>query len=287
MKCEKAKKEIKEVLNGGEIKNPAFFKHIEKCKKCSKEYRAAMIMKKGFSSEDNVRVPLNFNSKVWEKIGKPSPRFLDNIIFAPSPFIKAAGITAAVILLLIFTKVTFYDKEPVMTQDNKAPEKAVAKKDAPAIKEKKQTGPVKMEVIKTDTKHASILPLLRKDAKNTRREPYKITPQENATRVAASKMPIGSMEEDMVIMNNVIKPLQNSPIIIKYKVEETSEALIVVYSRIGEPVKTVYKGTLGRGVYEAKWYGEDKNNTIVDDGIYIIYVKTGLVEKKIKAIVVK
>jgi flagellar hook assembly protein FlgD len=93
--------------------------------------------------------------------------------------------------------------------------------------------------------------------------------------------------EPLVIKNNVIKPLSGQGMTIIYKVEDTCNVLIRVYNRKGEPIKTLVQAEQGAGQYTVAWAGDNTDNQIVGDGIYVVQIKTCLTDQKIKAMVVK
>ncbi len=95
------------------------------------------------------------------------------------------------------------------------------------------------------------------------------------------------MKEDLQIKNNVINPEKGESVTVQYKVAQPSEILIKVYDRRGEPIKTIESGFRETGIYEDSWNGYDDTGAQVSAGIYVIYIKTGLVETKRKVCIVK
>ena len=98
--------------------------------------------------------------------------------------------------------------------------------------------------------------------------------------------PAGS-GEPVEIMSNVFNPLHGGSMKIKYSVKNVSDVRLIVYSRNGEIVRTLFSGFRQPGSYEQDWNGADDNGVIAGADIYFVYIKTDLVEKRIKAAVVK
>ena len=71
------------------------------------------------------------------------------------------------------------------------------------------------------------------------------------------------------------------------KRKKTNLVVIKVFNKKGENVKIIFNGSKVPGIYQDKWDGTDDAGTIVAAGMYIVYVKTDLTEKKIETAVVK
>ncbi|MGD0565853.1 MAG: hypothetical protein ABSA34_00820, partial [Candidatus Goldiibacteriota bacterium] len=56
------------IKSGGEMEA-----HAKECASCGEELRAAIALKDALSNAQKTRIPADFNSKVWKKIGMPSP----------------------------------------------------------------------------------------------------------------------------------------------------------------------------------------------------------------------
>jgi hypothetical protein len=98
---------------------------------------------------------------------------------------------------------------------------------------------------------------------------------------------VADLKEPVEIKNNVFNPLQGKAMEIKYQVKTFSTVIIKVFNKKGENVKIIFNGSKTPGIYQDKWDGTDDTGTIVAAGMYIVYVKTDLAEKKIKTAVVK
>ena len=92
---------------------------------------------------------------------------------------------------------------------------------------------------------------------------------------------------DVEIMSNVFNPLHGGSMKIRYIVRDGSDVSLIVYSRNGEAVRTLFKGFRQPGEYEQAWNGTDDSGAVLGADIYFVYIKTDLVEKKIKAAIVK
>jgi hypothetical protein len=92
---------------------------------------------------------------------------------------------------------------------------------------------------------------------------------------------------NLQIKNNVINPEKGESVTIQYTVTQPSEILIKVYDRRGETIKTIESGFKQSGIYVDSWNGEDDTGAQVGAGIYIVYIKTGLVQAKRKVCIVR
>ncbi|HRU38296.1 MAG TPA: FlgD immunoglobulin-like domain containing protein [Candidatus Goldiibacteriota bacterium] len=297
MRCNEAKKAIEAVFEGLEPGEKAL-SHIRSCKKCSAEYAAAKEIRAALRVK-NTPVPAGFNRAVWEKIGEPAPSLFAGF-FRTVPVLAAAmAAVLAVIGLSAILNIKQPSKETAAVKsltgtvdtaektlkqpvrDSAVPEP----KQADAQEEKIAAAPeTAVPETGSDVKPGNMPVLL--SSKGAEKE--FIAPKEESKIGLASieKTPFEA-HKDLVIKNNVIRPLMGEAMSLIYKVEENCDVIVRVYNRKGEPVRTLYNGSRSRGIYEEKWRGEDDNGTIVGDGVYIAHVKTCLTEQRIKAVVVK
>ena len=304
MNCRNMKKHFVAIMDGAEVKDGAFLAHAAKCKKCAKELKVIQKMNNAFSLNERVKVKRDFNAGVWAKIGEPAPSLLGKLFLQPANYAKAAAIAAAVMLLVFISKDNLSEKPVEFTQDTE-----ITKEEPIKVTKKEIKAPVKQEkviekqvpvenkivVTKPEGKGNFLQRLVHRNDKPAPAATAPIKAKEDTKTVykAADHKPrpgatlIALMDGDIEVRGNIIKPLQNKGITIRYKVDVPAEVKIVVYTKMGEQVKLIESCVQSRGVYEINWYGGNENGNVVADGIYIIYVKTGLVEKKIKAIVVK
>ncbi len=94
--------------------------------------------------------------------------------------------------------------------------------------------------------------------------------------------------EKAIVGNNVINPAQGGEAIIKVKVDDTSARVIIkIYDKRVRVVKNILDKELDRGVYEARWSGDNYNNVTVSEGIYLVYIQIGKMAIKKHIIVTK
>jgi hypothetical protein len=297
MKCENVKKELEQMYEGGKPGNEAL-SHIKTCAECRAEYEAMLKITGVLKDMEDVKVPSGFNKAVWDKIGEPAPSLFGKI-FRPV-FVLSGAAAAALVFFMVFSsrdglqkkQDTFAAKPPVV-KEKIAKKETIEKQEitAPDVKSpvtaqnKDVQVPAPMEKI-VETSPGKMPELVKSTGAD--RE-YLIKQEDEKNKISAvsvTKRPV-ELEGPLVIKNNVIKPLSGQGMTITYKVEEACNVLIRVYNRKGEPVKTLVQALQGSGVYTEIWKGEDRDNRVVGDGIYIVHVKTCLTEQKIKAIVVK
>ena len=338
MNCREFKEHTDGIIEGTTKPGGEMEAHAKECASCRKELMAAIALKEAFSNAEKTRMPADFNSKVWKKIGTPSPSLLDRI-FGARPDVdlafKGAAAAAAVIFIIFMARGTFVKNEavaalkPSLKQDiktarsagiNRCASKAAQKNCAsiaaapvekvkPAVnenlsparelaivpadrQEKQDNGPGKGET-RPDS-HMTVAfgnapktggqePGAAKPAASSMSSAA-FTPKETPTAVDIKTAGSG---EPVEIMSNVFNPLHGGSMKIKYSVKNGSDVRLIVYSRNGEIVKTLFSGFRQPGSYEQDWNGTDDNGVVTGADIYFVYVKTDLVEKKVKAAVVK
>lgn len=82
-------------------------------------------------------------------------------------------------------------------------------------------------------------------------------------------------------------PLKGEVVTIKYSIQKAGAVVIIVYDRKGKIIKRILNGLKQPGFYSGTWDGQDENGVTAGNGIYIIYVKAGSVESKIKTGLIK
>jgi len=256
-------------------------------------------LKQALASQEDVKVPDDFNKKVWDKISMRAPARPAGLIFRPVfVFSGAAAVVAALLIVLAVRTgpgskaASFIAKAPAAVKTQLAAKKEYFKKILAAAKikpaQEKNNGPAAGAPQETGREQPGGRVAVKNAGSPAQKTYYINEPpaEKNVSAAAVNKHP-PELAAPLVIKNNVIKPLSGGRMSIAYKVEDTCDVSIVVYNRKGEPVKTVYRGSRPRGVYEDYWMGDDDRNMAVTDGIYVVYIKTGLTEQKIKAMVVK
>ena len=103
MNCQNFRKLTDEFIETGALSIEAE-KHAAECKECGLELKALKELRSALKAEDSVKMPRDFNAKVWEKIGEPAPSLL------PSFFNAAMFMKTAAAALIVFAGVVFVMK---------------------------------------------------------------------------------------------------------------------------------------------------------------------------------
>gem|GEM_PF-6116154 len=90
-----------------------------------------------------------------------------------------------------------------------------------------------------------------------------------------------------ITSGSVINTADGDSVEIGYSLKSPSRVRIIIYDRNGKPVNTLVSATMSAGTYNASWSGVFEDGKTVGAGIYIIYVKIGTLEKKLKVAVEK
>lgn len=120
-----------------------------------------------------------------------------------------------------------------------------------------------------------------------------LQPDSGMSVAAISKNPGETLKKDeflnnpLEIRNNVFNPAQGGKMTLKYQIKTETQAVVQVYNKKGELIKTIFKGIRQPGIYEETWNGTCDSGLQAPAEIYIVYIKTDLLEKKIKAALVK
>jgi hypothetical protein len=328
-------REFREAIDGvmeGEKPGREMLNHAGECPSCKKELEAAVVLKESLSCVEKISIPDDFNSKVWKKIGVPSPSFLDRI-FGAGPgagfAVKGAVAAAALVFAVIFLRGNFekssvvtaskpvvvqYAKHVDFNNKNMVSVKKAPVKIAAAVNAARQDIIKNDDAQKPDTVVIATLPNESAD-KGSGGGPVKNGNSSfaalnlsgkkinspgagsNQGRIAASSNPAetpttvafkgAKMDGAFEVMSNVFNPLLGGSMKIKYEIKTGTDVSVIVYSRKGEAVKTLFRGFREPGIYEQSWNGTCDSGAVVGADIYFIYLKTHLVEKRIKAAVIK
>jgi hypothetical protein len=321
MDCKKVKEQINRIFDGFEIKDTAVLSHIKRCKKCLNEYNAVIKIKDALYTKEKIKVPDNFNKMVWNKIGELPPSIFDfNQIFAPKMVFAASFIILFLIFLGIFivkdkfiniNKEDFiYKNERIAEKDLTAAEKKAMKQDIKTIdlqEDKKEIETKKQEVVVLNVKDEKQLikekeieqkkseeisydtyAYRAEDIKTINNNGQKITIAEIKKEPDKIETPdMKSTREDFKVLNNIINPTRDEKVVIQYKTQNAYPVKIIIYDRNGEVVTKLVDENKNPGVYETQWDGRDSKGRIAGAGIYFIYLKTDILEKRIKVLVVK
>ena len=328
-------REFREAIDGvmeGEKPGRDMLIHAGECLSCKKELEAAVVLKESLLCVEKTAIPADFNSKVWKKIGVPSPSLLDRI-FGARPdtgfALKGAAAAAALVFAVILLHGNF-EKRAVVTASKPAVmqyakradfnDKSMAQVKKAPVKIAAAVNAVRPDSIKKDDsqKTASVVIAALPDenvdkgagggpvkngnapfaalnsagkninspdaASNHGRMSAASNPAETPTAVAFKG---AKMDGACEVMSNVFNPLLGGSMNIKYEIKTGTDVSIIVYSRKGEAVRTLFRGFQQPGIYEQTWNGTCDSGAVAGADIYFVYLKTDLVEKKIKAAVIK
>ncbi|HPD19159.1 MAG TPA: FlgD immunoglobulin-like domain containing protein [Candidatus Goldiibacteriota bacterium] len=319
MDCKKVKEQINRVLDGFEINDTIVLSHIKNCRKCLNEYNSVVKIKSSLYTQEKIKIPDNFNEMVWNKIGEPRPSVFDFIkkTFIPKPVFAAAATVVVLILILFgisFFKNKFFDvkKDHMVYNINKEDktDKKIASVEKKAdIKQEAKISKVETEkkqeivALKINEEEQVIKGMEKKKDEEVVYNTFVRLPEDiKSSSATGEKVAIAEikkapdkidttdiryLKEDFKVLNNVINPTKGEKVIIRYKIQGQCMVKIAVYDRNGELVQNLVKENKDKGVYESAWDGKDAKGNITGAGIYFIYLKTDIVEKKIKVLVVK
>jgi hypothetical protein len=105
--------------------------------------------------------------------------------------------------------------------------------------------------------------------------------------LAAALIKGDEIKGDVAVYGNIFHPLKGEVVTFKYRVKAAGNVLIIAYDRKGKNIKRVYSGPRDAGIFTQTWDGKDENGITAANGIYIIYIKAGNIENKIKVGIVK
>jgi len=287
--------------------------HAQTCEKCALEYKAALALKSVFlEMKEEPKLPADFNLKVWDKIGEQSPSMIDrvmNYIKRPVFVVPAAAFAAAVLFGLFVMnpavvqdkKVEFASAEPAVKTVEKQ-QITKTKKAVTYITQKQAEGEtrivsaetVKEDIIKEETKD---IPQVNQVAQVKPALDEKLPPALKGNGDTSSAAPVIAAAADKKVIvtptpaeievrNNVINAVKGEKFVIKYRLDDLGQVEIRIYDRTGQPVVHFYEKKPA-GAYEFTWDGKDDSGRAAASGIYTVYIKTPLVEKKIKAAVIR
>jgi len=89
------------------------------------------------------------------------------------------------------------------------------------------------------------------------------------------------------IYNNIIKPSENKPALIRCNLKEDGKLMLKIYDSKGNEVVVLFEGTKSAGRHDFEWYGKDAGGDTVGSGVYIVYVQAGSKKETKKIVVVK
>ncbi len=312
MSCKKASGLINSLIEGNitAAEEAEIKAHVKTCQKCGAEYKAALALKNVFSDmKEEPKLPADFNFKVWDKIGAASsPSLADRILsYIRKPvFIAPAGVLAAAVIFGLFVM------NPGVVQDKKAElasaepavkitEKQQIKKAVTYTTQKQSEGEtrivsaetVKEDIIKEESKDipqvnqaAKIKPVVDEKLPTALKGNNEGSAAPVIAAAADKKIIVTPTPAEIEVKNNVINGFKGERLVIQYRLDNEGQVEIRIYDRTGRPVVHFYEKK-SAGVYEFIWEGKDDSGSFLASGIYTVYIKTPLVEKKIKAAVIR
>ncbi|HPI03352.1 MAG TPA: FlgD immunoglobulin-like domain containing protein [Candidatus Goldiibacteriota bacterium] len=315
MSCKKVNGLINSLIEGNisAAEEAEIKAHVKTCQKCGAEYKAALALKNVFSDmKEEPKLPADFNLKVWDRIGAASsPSLADRILgYIRKPvFIAPAGVLVAAVIFGLFVmnpgvvqdkKAELASAEPAVKTAEKQEitkiKKAVtyiAQKQSEDEKQIVSAEPVKEDIIKEESK--DILKVNQFAAVNSAADEKIPQPLKGNNEKASAAPVIAAADKSIVVTptpaeievkNNVINGVKGERLVIKYRLDNEGQVEIRIYDRTGRPVVHFYEKKPA-GVYEFIWEGKDDSGSLLASGIYTVYIKTPLVEKKIKSAVIR
>jgi hypothetical protein len=317
MKCSEVKNILKNDSDPEIAANKGLISHIRECCECSKKYGVILNLSMATAMKEEMRLPADFEGKVWKKIGGPNPAFsfLRNIMQ------PKWAIAAAAVIMLFLIAVPLMNKGAMK---NNIKDIAVKPADKTVIKVTQKANPGATDALKGSKPqpgNAVAENIVEKQApqkQETVAVPKQIqqgnpgftahysasAPSYKTASGAASGSKISAagvqkeltasynkgeddLKGDVAVSGNVFHPLQGEAVTIKYRIKKAAKVIMAVYDRKGKVVKMIYNGEQGQGVFTESWNGKDNNGIIAGSGIYIIYLKTDSGENKIKVGVIK
>ncbi|MCX8092689.1 MAG: hypothetical protein N3E50_00820 [Candidatus Goldbacteria bacterium] len=316
MNCKKAKEQINKLFDGFEIKDEYVLSHIKSCRKCLNEYNAVLKIKNALNTKEKIKAPYDFNNRVWNKIGEPRPSVFD---FMNKLLILKPAFAAAITLVLFFVLLCVYNikdnlfnvkKDNIVYNINKediSDKKTIASEikqvEKHEIKVSEINRPPQQENNSSEEKEKQIVIKDKSKKEEVVYNTYIHQPEDiKSGKVTGEKIAVAEVKkepnkietsdirylrEDYKIFNNIINPIKGEKVLIRYKIQNQCQVKIIIYDRNGELVRELVNENKNTGVYEATWDGRDAKGNISGAGIYYIYLKTDIVEKKIKTLVIK
>jgi hypothetical protein len=315
MKCGEVKNILKNDSDAEIAANSGLISHVRACRVCSEKYGFILKLSMATAIRDEVRLPVDFEEGVWEKIGGPNPSFslLRNILQPGWAVAAAAALALVLVLVPLINKGAVKNSDKVIAAKPAPKTEAIIKQDsAPAALKKTETQPgnaVAENVVEKQTAQkqetaAALNQVKQENPVFTSHYPAPAASYKTAANTAAGTNKISAagvqkeltasynkgeddLKGDVAVSGNVFHPLQGETVTIKYRIRKTAGVIMAVYDRRGKAVKMIYNGEQGPGIYSEAWNGAGDNGIVSAGGIYIIYLKTDSAENRIKVGVIK
>lgn len=314
MKCSEAGRIIRNEPDTAISEDKDLASHVRTCPHCSKKYSLILKLSAALAEKETISLPADFEDKVWEKIGEPNPSFpFIRAILKPRWAFAVAAAAAAVVLLFVMPAISRkaavnapveiaaeeITPQKTVKQDVTEPVKA-ANEGAPVIAAEGSAAPQEQQ------KTAPAAGVKELQLTGDTYKPNPLIPSANSVPVKAgneiASASLNTVEKEMTalytkeedelrgdvaVYNNIFHPLQGESVRVRYRVKGTENIIVTVYDRKGAVVKKLFNGERGAGIYTEEWNGTGENGVISGNGIYIIYLKTGSAENKIKVGLIK
>jgi hypothetical protein len=112
-------------------------------------------------------------------------------------------------------------------------------------------------------------------------------PTQPPTCIASPTPSTDKQGHAQITADTIIDPGKGGKVSIKYDVKDNVNVKITVYDRNGKKVKTLVNSVKAAGAYDINWGGVFEDGKTVSAGVYVIYVKIGNYEHKLKVAVKK
>jgi len=262
-----------------------------------------------FKTSKEAAAGPGFEDKVWKKLGEQNPSFSAGLFSRWA--LPAWGAAAAIIIMIAVAVLNTGNRrgqDGVVAGDKgKAAikQEALAAISTPALintvinrteKEKdasKPGTPVKRDIIMAPDLTAGLQQAIPLQGGTK----YAAGPVKDAAASEFKVKAAGITKEptrddtgitgNLEVKNNVISPLKGETAVVKYRISTGCDVAVIIYDRNGRVIRNIFKGSRGPGIYTEYWKGDSDSGKIVNAGIYIMRVKTDLVDEKIKIGIVK
>ena len=314
-------------MDASEIaKNTPLMEHVKNCPSCLGKYGLILKMDKALSKGTDVPLSGDFESVVWEKI-RAAETPVKMLLWNRGIFTLAtAGALACAVFFVMISKninkqpqtaavlaaapakeikaATAHRAAVLKKETRTAALPAAAQKDSPAAPITAQApSAARLEQAaaipaKADEDHGvPVNPFRQEKIAAAPYNPAQVTalaPKENnytAASVSGELTKTYSEKEnikgDVEVLGNMIHPLNNESVIVKYRVNGPGYVIITVYDRKGSAVRRLFSGNAQPGQYQLSWNGMDDTGHAAATGIYILYIKAPSYENKSKIGVIK
>ncbi len=324
MECKIAEKALGSMEATEIAKNMPLMEHIKSCPACLAKYNLILRMDKAMAKGADVPLSNDFEYAVWEKI-KALETPVKKPLWNPGIFTLAtAGALACMVFFVMISKNLNKQPQPAAVLAEAPEIKILAVRKTSVLKKETRTAalpaaaqkampaaPITAQAPSAAREElAAVIPV--KDGENhgVPLNPFKqektaaatynpaqvtaLAPEKNnytAASVSGELTKTYSEKEnikgDAEVLGNMIHPLNNESVLVKYRVNGAGYVIIIVYDRKGTAVRRLFSGNAQPGQYQLSWNGMDYTGHAVATVIYILYIKAPSYENKSKIGVIK